>query len=178
MIQELHMRVKPQNKHANIAFWLFFVLAFVVFGVSYAVALYRGVLQLGAMFCLVTSILFYTKYIAPQFCYEITIDSQDTPVFIVTQTIGRRMTTLCRIDLADIQSAEHLSRTALKEHRVPADTRRYVYTPSLLPATVCVVTTGGHGERAQLVLEGGQDFADLLLSQAAIARDRMPPNEE
>lgn len=178
MIREMHMRVKPQNNYARIAFFVFFFLTFAVFGISYALEFYRGLLQLGAMCCLVTAILLYTKFIAPIYQYDILLDVNDVPVFTVCQTTGRRMTTLCRVELADIRTADILTREQRKAQKADPSVRHYVYTPSLFPATVCVVRVEGRHERAQLVLEGTQEFASFLLEQAELARQICHTTEE
>ncbi len=178
MMQDVHIRVKPQNAYARVAFYGFLVLTFGVFAASYAMGRFRGVMQLGAFFCAVTAVLLYTKFMAPVFAYDLMTDNDGVPLFVVTQTIGRRMTTLCRIELTDVVSVRFCLMREAKAQKYDGSVHRYVYMPTLFPQTVCVVKTSGRYERAELFLEGNDSFVTLLNEYVAHARQTASPEEE
>ncbi len=177
MMQDVHIRVKAQNSYARVAFYTFLVLTFAVFAASYAMGRFRGVMQLGAFFCAVTAVLLYTKFMAPMFAYDLMTDNDGVPVFVVTQTIGRRMTTLCRIELADVVSVRLCLMKEAKAQKIEGSVHRYVYMPTLLAQTVCVVRTSGRYERAELFLEGGDGFVSMLNEYVAHAKQMAAPEE-
>ena len=106
MIQEFSVHPKPQNNNAKIAFLITFLASAVSFVTYFLMDRYRGFVGLLAVMLLVTALLIYTKYISVEFYYDIAVDDESLPMFIVRQTIGKRQTTLCRLDLADILKVE------------------------------------------------------------------------
>lgn len=174
MITELHLRVKPQNNKAKGLFFIFFALTCLLFSLSYAFSAYRWISQLIAVLCLVTAILLYTKYISAIYYYEILLDRDDVPMLVVRQQMGRRSTTLCRVDLADITAIERKTREEYRAHKTDAHKARYVYTPTLFPDTVYLVTVISRHETAEIVLEGSEEFIEHLRSCATLAREQYP----
>lgn len=170
MINEFSAHPKPRNKNAKIAFALALAVSAAGFAAYLMMDRYKGVVGLFAMFSLVTAILFYTKFISPSFYYDITFDSEDTPIFVVRQIIGKRQTTLCRIDLADIVAVEYETRAARRAHKTPQDTRKYVYAPTMMPPDVYRMTVRSRYERAEIIIEAGEEFAALLRSYSEEAR--------
>ena len=163
MIKEITVRPKPQNNNAKIAFLITLFISFVGFGVYFAMDRYRGFVGMFALFTLVTAILFYTKYIAPSFCYDLTTDSADNPIFVVRQITGKRQTTLCRIDIAEIRSIKKENKTEMRAHKTPVGYRKYVYAPTLFPPFVYRITVIGRYEKAELIIECTDEFAEYLL---------------
>lgn len=178
MIKEMTVRPKPQNNNAKIAFLITLFVSFVGFGVYFAMERFRGFVGMFALFTLVTAILFYTKYIVPSFCYDLTTDSEDTPIFVVRQRTGKRETTLCRIDLASIKSIKREDKAERRSHKTPKDFRKYVYSPTLFPPAVYRITVIGRYEKAEIIIECTAEFADYLWACAIEAGDNAETEEE
>ena len=177
MIKELTVSPKPQNKKAKIAFLITLFVSFVGFAVYFSIERFRGIVGMFALFSLVTAILFYTKYIAPKFYYDITVDSENAPIFVVRQLTGKRQTTLSRIDLFNIREISKEEREVTRSHKTPAGFRRYVYAPTLSPSLVYRITVVGRYERAEIIIECSDEFADYLRLAVAEAKDNYAEEE-
>jgi hypothetical protein len=125
---------------------------------------YKGIVGTVGLFILVTAILIYTKYISPSFSYDVCPDTDDVPVFIVRQIIGKRITTLCRIELADIASVERETRDEAKKHKTPKEYRKYVYAPTLFPPEIYRLTVNSRYEKAEIIIEISDELCELLTS--------------
>ena len=126
---------------------------------------------MAAFLVLITALLIYTKYISPSFCYDVAYDTEQAPIFVVRQIIGKRITTLCRIDLADITEVKYESREEMRAHKTPKDFKKYVYAPTMLPPDICRVTVISRYEKAEILIEIPNDLIDLLRSYAQEARE-------
>lgn len=169
-MKELSVRATPQNKNAKIAFLITFLLSVLGFVAYSMVDRFRGIVGLVALMFLVTAILFYTKYISPVFFYDLSLDGDDNSVFVVRRAIGRRQSTFCRVDLADIVSVEHESREEYKRHKTPAGLLKYVYAPSLFPKEVYRITVRGRYEKAEIIIEASEEFAEAIREYSKEAR--------
>ena len=162
MIKAFSIRPKPQNNNAKITFAVLLSVSAVCFAVSYFMELYKGIVSTVGLFVLVTAVLIYTKFISPAFYYDICFDSEQTPIFVVRQLIGKRFTTLCRVDLADIKKIEGEDREGMKSHATPSGYKKYVYAPTLRPSFVYRLTVINKYEKAEIILELSEDHASLL----------------
>ena len=170
MIQEFSVRPKPANNNAKIAFLIAILLSAVGFVTYFMIEKYKGIVGTLALFILTTAILFYTKYISPEFYYDVAFDSQGVPMFVVRQVVGKRQTTLARIDLADIKAIDKQTAKERGEHKTPAGYKVYVYTPTLMPKETLLITANGRYERAEIRIEGTEELSRLLLEYSAEAR--------
>ena len=170
MISEFSVCPKPQNNKAKIIFLLTLLCAVVVFFVSTYMKRYSGVVGLCALLLFVTAILFYTKYISVSFRYDIMI-SDDIPLFVVRQIVGKRESTLCRIELADIYSVERETASERRAHKTPSGYLKYVYTPTFSPSEIYRLTVKGRYEKCEIIIEGAEKLASLLNSYAIEARE-------
>lgn len=171
MINESTVRPKAQNNNAKIAF-LVSMLLFLIGVASYMIVdKYKGIIGLVAICFLTSAILFYTKYIAPVFFYDIIHDSEGMPLFVVRQRIGKREQTLCRVDIADIKNVKIETREERKKHKTAGGVLKYNYGPTLNPATVCRLTLKSRYESSEVIIEVSKDYAELLLSYAREAAE-------
>ena len=178
MINESTVRPKPQNNNAKIAF-LVTMLLFLLSTVGYILAdKYKGIIGLVAICFLTTSILFYTKYIAPVFSYDIMLDSEGIPLFVVRQVVGKRQATLARIEIADIRDARIETREERKNHKTPGGVLKYNYGPTLNPPMACRIFLKSRYENAEIIIEASEEYKDMLLSYAKIAREMRTEDEE
>ena len=146
------------------------VLAFALVTLSTVIPLYRGLVSMAGVLLLTIALVFYTKYILPIYFYDIFIDSDGTPLFVVRQQTGKRQSTLCRIPLNEILRVEKQSRQQRREHKTPYEVKKYAYLPTLDPDEIYRITTSGRYERAEILIECSEGFAKMLTVYSAEAR--------
>lgn len=178
MIREFSVRPMPKNKNARTLFFILLAAAVATVAVSYFLTLYKGIVQLVALILLVFAVMVYTRYLGAVYSYEVTHDSDTTPIFVVCRFSGKRCTTLCRVDLADIADIEVLTAAAYRAYKPNEKTLRYKYTPTLFPEEVHLMKVRSFHERADIFLELSAECRDTLLSFAADARAQRCANEE
>ncbi|MBQ7325875.1 MAG: hypothetical protein IJW93_00155 [Clostridia bacterium] len=172
MIREFSVKPKPSNNKARAAFIISMMLSFALILLSTLIESYKGIIGLGGVAFLTIAMVFYTKYISPIWFYDITFDSDGTPVFVVRQQIGKRQTTLCRIALCEIVKIDRENSHARREHKTPAGVIRYSYLPTLDPKDSYRITTSARHERAELLIECSEEFAGLLQGYSVEAREK------
>lgn len=148
------------------------VLAFALVTLSTVIPLYRGLVSMAGVLLLTLALVFYTKYILPIYFYDIFIDSDGTPLFVVRQQTGKRQSTLCRIPLNEILRVEKQSRQQRREHKTPYEVKKYAYLPTLDPDEIYRITTSGRYERAEILIESSEGFAQLLSAYSVEAREQ------
>ena len=148
------------------------VLAFALVTLSTVIPLYRGLVSMAGVLLLTLALVFYTKYILPIYFYDIFIDSDGTPLFVVRQQTGKRQSTLCRIPLNEILRVEKQSRQQRREHKTPYEVKKYAYLPTLDPDEIYRITTSGRYERAEILIECSEGFAKMLTVYSAEAREQ------
>ncbi len=146
------------------------VLAFALVTLSTVIPLYRGLVSMAGVLLLTLALVFYTKYILPIYFYDIFIDSDGTPLFVVRQQTGKRQSTLCRIPLNEILRVEKQSRQQRRDHKTPYEVKKYAYLPTLDPDEIYRITTSGRYERAEILIECSEGFAKMLTVYSAEAR--------
>ena len=178
MIKDFSAHPKPQNNNSKKVMWLFFILGAVAAVISVAISSWRGVVGLAALALISTGILMYTKYVSVAFYYDILAEDMDTPIFVVRQRVGKRDVTLCRVELADIVSVKRESAAERKAHEREAGTSYYVYAPTLNPPVSYRMRVVNPRERADLILEGTDEFFEKIIELANEARALRQEDEE
>lgn len=179
MIRDLTVRVKPQNKCAHTLCIVFLALAVAGFIASFSVPLYRGIIQLFAAILIVAALTVYARYIGAKYSYEIFTDGgEGEPLFIVRQETGKRISILCRVALAGMSEIVPLSMKEAKEKAKSSGAHRYLYTQTLFPARVYYVKVRTRHEKADLILEGSEEFFEMLKLAASEAAMLYPPFAE
>ena len=169
MINEFSVKVKSTNNKAKYIFFITLIAAAVIFAVSFTLEKYSGLVGNAALIILVVSILFYTKYVSPEYYYDIMIDSDGAPIFVVRMMSGKRQSTLCRIGLAEIIKMEREDPAARRANKVPTGVRVYSYCPTFMPEVTYRLHTRSRYERAQIIIEITDEFSDLLRQYIAEA---------
>lgn len=170
MIREFAVRPMPKNKKARTLFFILLSAAAATVIASYFLTSYKGIVQLGSLILLVSAVVIYTRYLGSVYSYEVTYDSDETPIFVVCQLSGKRRTSLCRVDLADIVEISLLSAEAYRAYKTEPGMKRYNYTPTLFPEEVYLMKVRSRTERADVFLELSAECRDTLLAYAATAR--------
>ena len=171
MIREFSVKPKPSNNYAGLLFSITLSLSFALIALSTFIPTYSGIVSLAGVGALTVALVVYTKYISPTYYYDITFDSNDMPILVVRQQIGKRYTTLCRIGISEIVKIEREGRKERRSRKTPEGYVRYSYLPTLNPAESYRLTTGGRYERAEILIESSEGFAELLTAYAAEARE-------
>lgn len=178
MIKEFSIHAKATNNNAKIAFAVCFFASFILLFSANAFQKLVWIPQLCGMLLLVAAITLYTKFLSSKYFYEITFDTEGTPLLVVNQVIGKRMTTLCRVGLYEVVKVESESAEERKNHKTSAGVRKYTYVPTLFPERTCRVYTSGRHERAEVVIEVSDEIAALISDYAREARELMVAREE
>lgn len=174
MITEQSLKLNPTNCKAKVTFWTLLGLS----GVSvvfYLVMTYlslpkRGLVGLLAIGLITAATLIYTKYLGPVYYYDITHDSDSTPVFVVRQIIGKRQSTLCRIALSDVTEIKTESRKERSAHKTPYTHKKYVYIPTLIPERTVRLTVSSYSEKAEILIEAPDGYVSMLEDYVTEAR--------
>lgn len=171
MINEFSVHPTPTNNKAKTVFLATMISGIVIAAISCIIPLYKGIVGLFGFILIVTALLFYTKYVAIEFYYDIVKDGDGLPLLIVRQTTGKRTSTLSRIPLADVTKVERVTRRERRAHKTERGFLKYNYGPTFSPEVVYRITLFGRYERAEIILEGTDEFADLLREYSEEARN-------
>lgn len=170
MIRELSLHPMQANKKARVLFLIAILISALGFVTCFVLDKYKDVIATASVMMLATAILFYVKYISPEFYYDIAFDSEGVPVFVVRRIIGKRQTILSRIGLADIVSVVKQSSAEKKTHKTLAGYKTYSYTPTLMPKATYLITVEALYDSAEIRIEGTDEFAELLREYSIEAR--------
>jgi len=170
MIRELSTKIQPSNNKARFAFAVSMSGGIALVLISSIIPSYQGLVALVACAFIVAAIALYSKYVAVIYYYDLTVDNNGTPVFVVRQVLGNRQSTLCRIDVADIVKVEIESAKERRKHKTPFEYRKYVYTPTLMPKKSVRLTVHGKYEKAEIIIEN-ESYAGILKKNAEEARE-------
>ncbi len=171
MIQEFYAHATPTNKKAKYVFVGLLGVAAMIMVTYFIANQYKGIIGLFAVAAITSAVLIYTKYIGVEYYYDITFDSAGKPVFVVRQIIGKRQSTLCRVDLYNIVKVERLSAEEKKKHKTEVGYKKYVYLPTLMPDYVLLIKLSSPNERAEILIEAPCEFGNMLLAYAQEARE-------
>lgn len=169
MVNDFSVHAKPSNNNAKIAFFVFLGLTAISTVVYLAIEQYKGLVGVVALIFVTLVVFVYNKYLSAQYYYDITSDSIGN-VFVVRQIIGKRQTTLCRINLSSIIKIEKEGKKERKAHKTPMQYKKYVYTPTLFPKIAYRITSVSRYEKAEIIIEVSDEFASLLSEYAKEAR--------
>ena len=170
MISEFSTTPKPSNNKAKHLFFALLISAVLVSALYVTLPQYKGIVGMIALILIVAAIYVYNRYMALTYHYEVMIDSSGTPLLIIRHTIGKRESTLCRVELASIISVERQTAEERKRHTTPEGCVRYYYAPTLAPDITCLITLRSRYEYAEITVEGSDEFIDLIASYAKQAR--------
>lgn len=170
MIAEFSVKSKPTNNKARVAFALCMAGGISLALLSTFIPLYKGLVSLVGVALLVAGITVFSKYVASVYYYDLTFDGSGTPIFVVRQIVGKRESTLCRIDIADVINVEDEDSKQRRKHQTPMGYRKYSYLPTLMPKSSTRLTVCGRYEKCEIIIEGGSQFSSLLWQYAEEAR--------
>lgn len=178
MISEFSVKLSPTNKKAKYYSIGCMISSFLMFIVYVMIEQYKGLVGLVIIGLMTAGIYIYTRYVSTELLLDITFDGDGTPVLVVRQLTGKRYSTLSRVELHSIAKIEKLEGDALKSHKAEAGYLKYTYTPTLFPEKMYLLVIRSRYEKAEMLLECGDDFAAFLLSQVREAKELYPDTEE
>ena len=153
------------------------MIAAAVAGAYFVVPVYKGLVGLACLLLIVAAVYVYNRYMALTYHYDVMIDSSGVPLFVVRSTVGKRSTTLCRVELSSVTSVTRLTDREISEHKAPDGYARYNYTPTMLPDTVVVLTVASRYEHSEITIEAHDEFLRLLVDYSNEARALFPDDE-
>ena len=178
MIREFSVSPTPQNGNAKKYMALSFFLAALIIAVSMMLKEYRGIVAVFSLVPLTLALLIYTKYLAPKYYYDVFINDDGVPLFIVRQVTGQRSTTLCRVELSLITSVERENKAERRARKAESDVSRFIYCPTLFPESVIRIKLVGYGQKSEVVIEGNDEFLKTLDEYVNEARKTIGESDE
>ena len=173
MINEMSVHARSTNKKANLVVAACFISTFILLIVSALVDAYRGLFSMLIFIFMISTIFFYTKFMAARYVYDLTTDEKGAPILITRNIIGKRETTLMRIDLGTVASVERVSREELKKYRPETGgVLRYVYSPTFLPDSLLFIKSRSSYEKADILIEAPDEFGDLIRRTAEYVKEK------
>ncbi len=168
-MREFSVHPKAQSNLAKNVFFALLGSALLILVASYISPMFNGLISFAAMICIVAAVYIYSKYIGADYYYDIT-ESEGAPLLVIRHKVGKRNTTLCRLDIASIVSVTPLTRSELKAKPQEKDILRFTYCPTMCAQSVYLISSRSRYEQADIVIEGTDELADLLMQIAAECR--------
>ena len=170
MITPFSIRPKPANKLAKYSAAACLGSAIIFVAVYMMIEKYRGIVGIGALVFITAAVYIYNRYVCARYSYDVAIDTNGDPIFVIRQTVGKRETTLCRVDISAIRAVKKLTCKEKKAYKSDSGTSVYCYYPTMRPEILYLVEVRCPYENADLFLELTDEHASLLMSYAVEAR--------
>lgn len=171
MISPISIKPEPKNNKARHVFFACLGSAILVMVLYMLLPKFKGVAGVVALGFITAAIYVYNRYVCAVYFYDVTVDYNDNEIFVIRQIIGKRETTLCRVDLTSIQNVRALTREEMKKYKPARDTSRYAYYPTLSPDVVHLIEVRSSYEKADVFVELTEDQARTISAYAAEARE-------
>ena len=170
MAADFSVRPKAQNNNAKILMWVGYAVGLVSAVASCFAGTYSRYTVVIAAIGFIVGMVVHTKYVAIEFYYDVIMQDVDSPLFVVRYKTGKRINTMCNIELADIVSITAETASERKAHKKERDVGLYNFAPTLFPEKtyrMCVRSIHGKND---LILEGSEEYFAKLTELAAEAR--------
>lgn len=160
----MEARYTPKARNKN-AVWLsaaLFLAGCILLALGMAGVPGAAVFQLCFALLSASAMLVWLRYCMSAYTYTLT-DSCGAPMLVVTQTQGRRISTVCRVELCHVERIIPIpdeknadGRAALSEYR--AAPARYSYLATLAPRSSVILYAHEGGQRFALRIEPNDAF--------------------
>ena len=171
MISEISVSPRPSNNKARHLFFILMILTVTAAAIYLSIQNYKGLVGLGCLVFLVGAIYIYNRYMATKYYYDVMIDTAGTPLFVVRSVVGKRATTLCRVELSSVIGITTITAEERKNHKAPDGFVKYYYTPTMSPDRITLVTVSSRYEHAEISIEASDDFIGLLRAYVTEAKE-------
>ena len=172
MITPITIKPEAKNKTGKYVFFACLGSAFIMMAVYMLLDKYQGIAGLAALIFITAAIYIYNRYVSAVYYYDVFLDSADNAVFLIRQMVGKRETTLCRVDLSSIVSVKAMSREDKKAYKPDKDTGRYAYSPTMFPEVIYLLEVRSAYEKADVFVELTEEQAGVLSDYTRIAREQ------
>ena len=108
---------------------------------------------------------------ASKYYYDVMVDTAGTPLFVVRSVVGKRTTTLCRVELSSIIGITTLTAEERKAHKTPDGFVKYFYSPTMSPDRIALITVSSRYERAEIAIEASDEFTELLKNYVKVSKE-------
>lgn len=170
MVKEMSVHTVPTNKKARTVVSGLFASALILLVVSAILDKYKGLFGMAILAVLTAAILFYTRYIAAKYIYDLTTSEDGCPILIARSITGKRQTTLMRIDLCTVDSVERLDADQIKAYRIDSGILKYVYSPTFKPDSLILIRSRSRYEKADVFIEAPKEFEELIRENSEYAK--------
>lgn len=182
MLNEITVHPKPANNNAKIITTIFGVLTIIGF-VGYFLMSnfeipYRSLVGLGSLMLLVITIMLLTRYIFASLRYDVLLDTEGAPFFLVRQITGKRERSLSRFYLADVSSIDRETKEERASYKIEPGFLKYSYMPTLSPNENIRITVRSRYERAIIRIEGSDEYMNMLRTVVGEAKAQRAKEEE
>ena len=170
MIVPFSVKPKASNDRAKYAAIACLGSALIFIAIYMLMPQYKWVPGIIILAFVTAAIFIYNKYISAIYAYDIIMDSNSEPILVIRQIVGRRETTLCRVDVSAITNVKRLDKNDKKAYVPENGVLRYSYYPTMSPDTVVLVKVRSVSEKADIFLELTDEHIALLNRYAEEAR--------
>ena len=171
MISPIIIKPEQQNNKAKHIFFACLGSAIISIALYTMLPQYNGIVGIVALGFITAAIYLYNRYLCAAYYYEVTMDSSGSPIFVISQTVGKRQTTLCRVDLSSIILVKAMSIEERKSYKPASDVARYFYSPTLSPERVYLLEVRSPYEKADVFVELTDEQAAIISAYAKEARE-------
>lgn len=173
MIPYVTIRPEPQNKKARYVFYACLGSAILLMAIYMLLPKYKGVVGIVALLFITAAIYVYNRYVCAVYYYDIIPGSDGDAVFLIRQLVGKRETTLCRVDLSSIISVKSLTREQRREYKPERDVSRYAYAPTLSPEVIYLLEVRSSYEKADVFIELTEEQAGMMSDYVRMSRENV-----
>lgn len=170
MTGNFSVRPKAQNNNAKILMWSGYIIGFISALASCFAGTFSRYTVVIAAIGFILGLVVHTKYVAVELCYDVITEDVEEPIFVVRYRTGKRISTMCNIELADVVSINAETASERKAYKKERDVGLYNFAPTLFPEKtyrMCVRSRRGSND---LILEGSEEYFQRILLLAEEAR--------
>ena len=164
-IIEFTYRPKADKKRSYIVFFALLALSVPFIIASVTADKYRGLFSIGSVIFLIAATFIFSKYIAGEYAYAVIYRGEENPEFLVTRTIGKRVTTLYNVPMS------HIYKVCKKEENQHQDVgaKKYSFLATLFTKEVYIIKSRSRYGQETVFIEATEEVASRIYEYAAKA---------
>lgn len=173
---------KPQNKKAALLVSSLAALALLSIVFSMTEWGRQSIWQSAFLLFVSFSMFFWFRYFATKYLYTVT-DAYGTPMLIVTSVQGKRISTLCRVELHRLTGIDRIENAESEEGKVAlarfkATDAKYSYMVTVSPKSFQVLYGNEEGQSFAVRLEADSAFLSALCEASEQAKHEKREEED
>ena len=150
--------------------WAGYIIGFIAAFATCFAGTYSRYTVLIAAVAFILGIVVHTKYVAVELYYDVITQGVDEPLFVVRYKTGKRVSTMCNIEIADVTSVTQETSAERRAHKKERDVSLYNFAPTLFPEKTYRMCVRNKHAKCDLILEGSDDFFKMILDISEQAR--------